>query len=238
MSIKQASYNTKLIRFEIPNARALNLPLGRHISIRAEVDGNKVIRAYTPTTKSNQRGFFDLLIKSYDLGKLSPYLHTLKVGAKVEIRGPVGRFNYVKNSYETIGLIAGGTGITPCLQVLRCILEGGLEGYEDDHTKFVLFYQNRKEEDILLKQELDKMAVQYQSRLVVVYFLSNPSASWNPTGDNKHRKGYIGNSDVKEFMSIDKAQYVCLCGPSGFNTTIKDILLSEGGHSETSIYVW
>jgi cytochrome-b5 reductase len=216
----------------------LNLPLGRHISVRGEVDGNKVIRAYTPTTKSNQRGYFDLLIKSYDLGKLSPHLHSLKIGAKVEIRGPVGRFNYVKNSYETIGLVAGGTGITPCLQVLRCILEGGLDGYEDDCTKFVLFYQNRKEEDILLKQELDKLATQYQSRLVVVYFLSNPSSAWNSIGDKNHRKGYINSEDISEYMHVQKAQLVCLCGPSGFNTTIKDILQLVGGHSETSIYVW
>jgi len=67
--IKQVSYNTKLFRFEIPHGKSLDLPIGRHISLKADIDGNKVIRAYTPTTRSNQQGYFDLLIKSYDLGE-------------------------------------------------------------------------------------------------------------------------------------------------------------------------
>jgi ferredoxin-NADP reductase len=45
-------------------------------------------------------------------------------------------------------------GLTPCLQVIRTILEG--EGYDDDDTVFTLLYQNRTVEDILLKDELDK----------------------------------------------------------------------------------
>ena len=48
--------------------------------------------------------------KSYEFGKLSTYLHSLKVGQGVEVRGPVGRFKYEKNSFRRIGLIAGGTG--------------------------------------------------------------------------------------------------------------------------------
>lgn len=49
-------------------------------------------------------------MKSYEFGKMSSYLHALKVGSEVEVRGPVGRFKYEKNSFKKIGLIAGGTG--------------------------------------------------------------------------------------------------------------------------------
>lgn len=79
LSATKISHNTKLLRFEIPHGRNLGLPIGRHISVRADVDNNSVIRAYTPTSRPDQAGFFDLLIKSYDTGKLSPYLHSLKV---------------------------------------------------------------------------------------------------------------------------------------------------------------
>lgn len=47
-----------------------------------------------------------------------------KVGQSLDVRGPVGRFKYAKNAYRHIGLVAGGTGITPCLQLVRCVLEG------------------------------------------------------------------------------------------------------------------
>ena len=37
----KTSYNTKLLRFEIPNGRSVGLPIGRHLSVMAVIDGNK-----------------------------------------------------------------------------------------------------------------------------------------------------------------------------------------------------
>lgn len=42
LSVKKVSPNTKLIRFEIPHGRSLGLAIGKHISIQAHVDGNRV----------------------------------------------------------------------------------------------------------------------------------------------------------------------------------------------------
>ena len=57
LEIFDISYNTKLFRFEIPFGKPLGLPIGRHLSVRAEIDGTKVTRAYTPTSKPDQKGF-------------------------------------------------------------------------------------------------------------------------------------------------------------------------------------
>jgi nitrogen fixation-related uncharacterized protein len=46
LQIKKLSYNTKLIRFEIPHGRSLGLAIGKHISIQARIDGNKVSSIY------------------------------------------------------------------------------------------------------------------------------------------------------------------------------------------------
>ena len=56
-------------------------------------------------------------------------------------QGPVGNFKYAPNQYNHMGLIAGGTGLTPCLQVIRCVFEG--KDYAQDKCKFTLYYQNR-----------------------------------------------------------------------------------------------
>ena len=82
----KVSHNTCLLRFEIPHGKTLGLTIGRHISVRGEVDGNKVIRAYTPTSRTDQQGYFDLLVKRYELGKLSPYLTSLPIGSPVEVK--------------------------------------------------------------------------------------------------------------------------------------------------------
>jgi len=51
-----ASHNTILLRFEVPGGKALNLPIGKHLSVRAKIQGNFVQRAYTPI--SDERGTF------------------------------------------------------------------------------------------------------------------------------------------------------------------------------------
>lgn len=245
--VESISHNTKLIRFEIPATRTLGLPIGRHISVRAEIDGNMVIRAYTPTSRSDTTGHFDLLVKSYEMGKLSTHLHALKPGDSMEVRGPVGRFKYVKNAYSCMGFVGGGTGLTPCLQVIRCILEGP-EG-EGDKTNFILLFQNRTEADILLRQDLEDLAKKFPTRLHVVFLLSNPSnlASGDVSpiakfgalaGKPQHIKGYVNAAIVKALLTPSLCLFIGICGPSGFNDCVKDLLTAEGHELEKSVFVW
>ena len=248
--VKIISHNTKLIRFQIPETRTLGLPIGRHISVRAEIDGSMVIRAYTPTSRSDTTGHFDLLIKSYEMGKLSPYLHALKPGDTMDVRGPVGRFKYAKNAHFCMGFIAGGTGLTPCLQVIRCILEGP-EG-QGDKTNFVLLFQNRTEADILLREDLEGLCKMHPSRLHVVFLLSNPSdESWGGRNDSKqvakfgelagkplHLRGYINAAVVQALLNPKLCPFIGICGPSGFNDTMKTLVLAEGHELDKTVYVW
>jgi len=248
-SSERISHNTKLIRVGIPDDRTLGLPIGRHISVRAEIDGNQVIRAYTPTSRTDTKGYFELLIKSYEMGKLSPHLHSLKKGSTIDVRGPVGRFKYAKNQYPVMGFIAGGTGLTPCLQVIRCILEGP-EG-QDDTTKFVLLFQNRTEADILLRADLEALQKAYPDRLQILFFLSNCSdATWGNSGVKvgdtslarkgavQHVRGYIDAAAVKALIARSLCPFVGLCGPAGFNDSMKQLLEKEEHEAEKSIYVF
>eukprot|EP01031_Cornospumella_fuschlensis_P032263 gene32263-39020_t len=154
LEVIKLSHNTKRIRFEIPHARSLGLTIGKHISIQAHIDGQRVIRAYTPSSPIYTQGYFELVVKKYEFGKMSNFIHSLKVGQEVDVRGPVGRYKYQPNQHKRIGMIAGGTGLTPCLQVIRTVLEGDDAA---DKTCFTLFFQNRCEKDILLHDELDTL---------------------------------------------------------------------------------
>ena len=68
------SSNTKLLRFNIPFNLPLGLPVGRHVSVRATIDGNVVIRPYTPTSRPDQNGYFELLVKNYEFGKVAIFV--------------------------------------------------------------------------------------------------------------------------------------------------------------------
>jgi cytochrome-b5 reductase len=71
-------------------------------------------------------------------------------------------------------MIAGGTGITPMLQIIRAALKNPA-----DHTKLSLIYANVNPEDILLKQELDGLVARNPGRFKVYYVLNNPPTPWN-----------------------------------------------------------
>jgi cytochrome-b5 reductase len=240
LKIVQTSYNTKLLRFELPAGKSLGLTIGKHITLKADLDGAKVMRAYTPTSRIDQVGFFDLLIKTYEYGKMSSYINQLKVGDYVEVRGPVGRFQYQVNQYSSIGLIAGGTGITPCLQVLRTILY--CPSYKDDITQFVLFFQNRTEQDILLYDELEKIRKEHGKRVKIYYFLSNPNPEEHSSSFGQGARASveirhaIQTSDLHHELSLSTS-LIGICGPSGFNDAMKAKLL-QLGHTEESIFLW
>ncbi len=57
------------------------------------------------------------MIKKYPNGPMSTHFHELKPGDTIDIKGPLKKLQIEPNMKKKIGMIAGGTGITPMLQV-------------------------------------------------------------------------------------------------------------------------
>ena len=74
-------------------------------------------------------------------------------GDKVDFRGPCGGFEYHEKKLNHLTLLASGGGITPGLQLIRCILSN-----PDDNTNITLIYFSETYDDILYKNELDNYA--------------------------------------------------------------------------------
>ncbi|KAI0304843.1 ferredoxin reductase-like C-terminal NADP-linked domain-containing protein [Russula brevipes] len=206
------SPNTAMYRFALPHpSDVLGLPIGQHISVSAEIDGKEIMRSYTPTSSDDDLGHFDLLIKSYEKGNISRYVSLLKIGDKVRVKGPKGQFNYSPMLSREIGMIAGGTGITPMLQIIRAALKN-----PQDPTKLSLIYANVNYEDILLKKELDELADKHPSRFKISYVLNNPPTGW--TGG----VGFVSREQIATHLpaSHDKVK-ILLCGPPPMMSAMK-----------------
>lgn len=169
----------------------------------AVIDGKEVVRSYTPTSLNEDLGHFDLVIKSYPTGTLSKWFTTLKVGDPCHVRGPKGNFVYTPNMCRAFGMIAGGTGITPMLQVARAILNNPA-----DKTEIHLMFANVTEDDILLKSTLDELAAKHSKQFKVYYVLNQPPANW--TGGI----GFVTKEMIKEWCPAPSGDIkILLCGP-------------------------
>jgi cytochrome-b5 reductase len=193
-----------------------------------------VERKYTPVTNDETTsGHVDLVIKIYrpgnvkmpdgserdwtDGGKMSLHLDKLKVGDYLEMRGPVGVVRYLgqgafkypgnpNRQFKEVGMMAGGTGITPMLQILQSSLLD-----PEDKTKFSLIYANKTENDILVKDLLDEAVVHGNGRIKVHYTLDFPPDNW----PKQYSKGFITKDMIRENLPppSEDNTLVLMCGP-------------------------
>lgn len=152
------------------------------MSVAATLDVNgeskEVVRSYTPISSDENPGYFDLLIKSYPQGNISRHMGTLKTGDIMKVRGPKGAMVYTPGLVKRFGMIAGGTGITPMLQIIRAIVRGRPRNGGNDTTEVDLIFANVNYEDILLKEDLDALAKE-DPQFRVYYVLNNPPEKWD-----------------------------------------------------------
>ncbi|QQK41801.1 Cytochrome b5 reductase, putative [Penicillium digitatum] len=206
--------------FALPAATdVVGLPIGQHIAIRAVVDGATVTRSYTPISNNLDRGRIELVIKCYPDGLLSgKYLAGLTVGDEVEFRGPKGSMRYTKGLCRKIGMVAGGTGITPMYQLIRAICEN-----DTDTTEVSLIYANRSESDILLREELERFARQYPQNLKLWYLLDSAPEGWT------YGSGFVDQAVLAEQLPAPSPDTkVMLCGPPGMVHVTKKNLVALG----------
>jgi cytochrome-b5 reductase len=213
------SHDTIRFVFGLPSENSvLGLPTGQHIAIRHEVDGKQLARSYTPTSSNKDRGRLELTVKIYEDGKLTPWLSKLNIGDTAEIRGPKGEMKYHKNLVKELGMIAGGTGITPMFQIIRRICED-----PRDDTKTTLLYANKTEGDILLRKELDGFAEKYD-QFNIHYILSSPPENWSGS------KGRISKDMIEEHLPAPAGMdtKVLVCGPDPMMESMVNMLQERG----------
>ncbi|XP_071075195.1 NADH-cytochrome b5 reductase 3 isoform X2 [Dasypus novemcinctus] len=251
------SHDTRRFRFALPSPEhVLGLPVGQHIYLSARIDGSLVIRPYTPVSSDDDKGFVDLVIKIYFKnthpkfpagGKMSQYLESMNIGDTIDFRGPNGLLVYqgkgkfairpdkksspAIKTVKSIGMIAGGTGITPMLQVIRAILKDPA-----DHTVCHLLFANQEllacpsrllsgswrgapglalslrlgvtEKDILLRPELEELRNEHSARFKLWYTVDKAPDAWD------YSQGFVNEEMIRDHLPPPAEEpLVLLCGP-------------------------
>jgi len=232
--LEQISHDTIRMTFGLgSDDKVLGLPVGQHIAFRYmdSSAGRYVERMYTPTTGDELLGSVIFVIKVYhanvhpkfpDGGKMSQHLGSLKVGDTLEMKGPRGHMTYLgagrirKHAHLRkpeemrfgghFAMLAGGTGITPMLQIIENVLKN-----PNDATTLSLLFGNQTEEDILVREELEVLAAAHPDRFSLHYTLDRPPADW------KFSTGFITKEMIEDKllgkMSKGKEVQFLMCGP-------------------------
>ncbi|CCK71412.1 cytochrome-b5 reductase KNAG_0G03550 [Huiozyma naganishii CBS 8797] len=205
------SKNAAIYRFKLKtHLESLDIPAGHHVAVRIPIGGKDEIRFYNPINPKIDQGHLDIIVKSYQDGKVSKYFAGLQPGATVDFKGPIGIMNYAPNSSKEFGMVVAGSGITPALQILNEIVT-----VPEDLTKVSLIYANDTENDILLKDELDEMAEKYPY-FQIHYVVRNPSEQW--TGDT----GVVTKEQLEKYLPVATDENrLMICGPE----VMKDMVL-------------
>lgn len=242
-SIKTLSSDTKVFNFTFDQHQTVGLPIGQHLMLRIKdpANGESIIRAYTPVSEGTQKGSVDLLIKLYlptaalAGGKMTTALDKVPVGAEVEFKGPIGKLEYLGRGEITISgvhrkvssfvMICGGSGITPIFQVFRAVMQD-----REDTTFCTVLNGNRREEDILCREELDSLAGLKSQYCNLIHTLTSPSPEW--TG----QRGRISESMLIAEAQPAEGRIALICGPEAMEASARDNLKKIGWSENDMVF--
>jgi len=221
-AIRQDTHDTRSFCFALPEEATLDLLPGDHLYVHATIDGKTVKRPYTPSSLPGATGYFDLTVKRYETGTVSKYLHDRKVGDHVLMSGPNSGGHWVDGMATRVGCVAGGTGITPMISIIRWILAKSLT------VELSLVYANKTEADIIFRDEWDEQTRKHAS-FRCYHVLGQPPAGWT------QGVGRITEEILrKQLPQPGPGTVIFLCGPPAMVDGM-EAMLKTIGHAEQAI---
>ena len=172
---------------------------GQYINIFVETGGVRTSRPYSIASSPTQTGYYEITVRRVEDGFVSNYLlDELKPGDKLSSSSPSGNFHYNPLFHGgKLAFIAGGTGITPFMSMIRELADKNLG------RRLHLFYGSRIEDDVIYRKEIDRISSAHRNfswDLIV----SEPAPSF------RGLKGFINAALIKNRLdSLDWTFFVC-----------------------------
>ena len=207
---------------------------GQYLTISEEIGGKEVRRSYSICT-APYSGQLATTIKRVAGGNMSTFIHSnWHAEGEANVSEAEGKFILMANplAKRKIYFIAAGSGITPIMSMIRELLEN------EPASEMHLLYGSRDEDNIIFKEELDKLAERHAGQLFVTYTLSQPKkekgkgltsifkkskSSW------QGEQGRIDGQMLKKWTSnISNTDLAYICGPGNLIEQCEENLLSLG----------
>lgn len=221
--IKQETIDAVSIAFQVPEnlRQKYNFLAGQYLTLRADVDGEDLRRPYSICTSQNE-GELRVCVKKVEQGRFSTFANDiLKQGDILNVMTPSGKFVHDSNANDNVEQhyvgIAGGSGITPILSILKTVLD------QNPSAFFTLFYGNRTNASIIFRKQIAGLKNVYMSRLNVCHILSDEdveSEIFSGLMDSQKVETLISN-----FTQPQEISHFYICGPGPMMKGAEDALV-------------
>jgi len=219
--------NVEAIAEETPRVRTLTLAVpgwpghraGQHLDVRLTAeDGYQAQRSYSIASPPEEP-HLALAVERLEDGEVSPYLAgEVRVGDTIELRGPIGGY-FVWDVAQggPLLLVAGGSGIAPLIAMLRH------RAIARSDVPATLLFSSRSFEEILFREELDRLAAADPALRVVHTLTRSQPPGW---------EGYDRRIDVamlEEVAGLPPPEALAfVCGPTRLVENVATDLLTLG----------
>ncbi len=218
---------------ETPSVRSLvldcpawpgHLP-GQHVDVRLTAeDGYQAQRSYsiaTPAAGSR----ITITVERIPDGEVSPYLvDELRVGDRLELRGPIGGyFVWQPADGGPLLLVAGGSGIVPLMAMLLARVAANTD------IPVRLLVSARSADEIIYRRELEAIAGAQSG----VMYVPTLTRAWPPAWPGNRGRVDRAMLALVGWPATERPSCF-VCGPTGFVETVASGLV-ELGHSPENI---
>lgn len=220
--VSMALSDVKLLRFKWPDGYAPEFKTGQFITVFWP-DTPLYKRAYSVCSCGLDLGFFEIAVKRE--GKMGTRIvDWAKVGDRVGVLPPVGKFLPAFEPGKQLVCIAGGSGVTPFRGFAR---EATIRKLD---TPITILYSVRTPADIIFKNEFLRLEdANHNITFDVTCTRLEPSDPW------PGRRGRIDAAWIKEHVVDLKSTVFYACGPTTFVETVEKMVVTELGATKEQV---
>lgn len=174
---------------------------GQHVNVTVEIDGRRHSRCYSPANAQGAE-LLELTVGQHEGGLVSNFLYQrAQVGMVVGVDGVAGDFVLPPTPARRILFVAGGSGITPVLSMLRTLVAQGHTG------ELAVIHYARSQAEACYRAELAALP---GVRVLHGYTRSLDGADLSGHFDSGHVEAALPNPDA-----------VYVCGPNALAEAVR-----------------
>jgi ring-1,2-phenylacetyl-CoA epoxidase subunit PaaE len=217
--VRQDTDDALVVGFEVPAAlrETFAFEPGQYLTLRRTDDDLR--RSYSICAAAGEP--LRIGVRRVEGGLFSPWAHAnLTPGQAIEVLPPQGRFGAAlvgaRSAGHVLG-IAGGSGITPILSIMKTVLA------RDPASRFTLLYGNRQARSTMFKEEIEDLKNRYLTRLALHPVFSREQV------DSPLNAGRLDREKLATLLRlVGPVDQAFVCGPHALNDEAEAALLAAG----------